>query len=318
MSNKFSNEKEILLHIHEAYHNKDITENEYQQLLYEYTLKEKSRIVGRKIKRMGGNLYNDVHDEFTQSIDDMKDKGLASKASGVGRLAGIVGAVGIRAAGLVAVGPVDWALSGAVACVTIPTKQFNIPVLEPIYKTSTKPFIDEIQDKYKNKAESLVDTAKSLKRQSDELRHQCESGKLTNEEAAKKSNELMRNIESLSKSIDKLQSAIQKDIDKIDDKIKALHAKKGSKKVDEKIQKLTAKSATLRTIKSDAADKAQSKVNSSASEGVLTTYAHKYRVKEELNGRYSKANVQKIYKNMQMDNAPENHLKAVKTYMEQL
>lgn len=319
------------LSINEAYMNNEIDYEQFNQLMFEYTLKEHLNISGRKVKRMAGEFYDSINEEFKKTIESWKREGLVSKASAVGRVVGISASAGVRVAGLMAVGPVDWALNGATALVTIPLKDYDCPLTTPLYKTSTKPFIDEIRDRHTKKCEGIVDTAKSLKERALELRKKSESGELNPTQVENKVNKLMKDILSLAKSIDREHDSIQKDIDKIADKMerhKQTHG--GSTDGDVEYHKMKRKMENLKSLHDRLGTKPEDKydsksktdvrdaVNKSQAEAVMTKYANKYRIKEQLNGSFDKTDCQYVINKMVRNSAPKDDIKIVKSYIQSL
>ena len=152
--------------INEAYLNNDIDSDQFDQLIYEYSKSETVSIAGRKAMRMGKDFYNSIREEIIKAAKQVKGDGVSDKVGGVLRFAGIGAAGAARLAGLILAGPLDYALNGAIACVTIPLNKFDFGLTTPSYKAMTKPFIDEIRDRHSKKCEGILDTARALKERS--------------------------------------------------------------------------------------------------------------------------------------------------------
>lgn len=319
------------LSINEAFINNEIDYEQFNQLMFEYTLKEEINIGGRKVKRMGGEFYQSIKEEFEKCVNSWKKGGLCGKGSSVGRVVGITTAAGVRIAGLIAMGPVDWALNGAAALVTIPLKDYDCPLTTPLYRTSTKPFIDEIRNRHTKKCESIVDTAKGLKERAIELRKKSESGELNPTQVENQINKLMKDILSLAKSIDREHDSIQKDIDKLADKMeRRKQIRGGYTDGDDHYHKMKHDMENLKNLHDRLGTKPEDKynsksktdvrdvVNKSQAEAVMTKYANKYRIKEQLNGSFDKKDCQYVINNMVRNSAPKEDIKVVKSYIRSL
>ena len=322
------------LHINEAYMLGEIDYNEFNKLMYEYTKEEHANIVGHKLVRMGADFYHSISEEFDKMVNSWKKKGFCGKASAVGRVIGITLATGVRVAGALAVGPVDWALNAAAALITIPATDFDISILTPLYKTTTKPFIDEIKNHHANKCESLHATAKKLKNDGLELRQKVTNNEITAAELERSINKLMKNILSLAKDIDKEHAAIQKDIDKTAERMERIKKQRGGvtdgsqeyHSLKHKLENLKkahdslGKPSEYKYSKDNKTEIHDDAVGAKA-EALLTKYAQKYRnnhqisIHERPDGTFSKSDARLILREMIKDNVPKNDLKAVKEYL---
>ena len=204
----------IQFSINEAYLNEELDSNQFDQLICEYSKSETVSIAGRKAMRMGKDFYDGIQEEINKATKQVKGDGFSNKKSGFLRFAGIGTAGAARLAGLLLAGPLDYALNGAIACVTIPLNRFDFGLVTPSYKAMTKPFIDEIRDRHSKKCEGILDTAKSLKERAQVIRTNSSEGKITAAEAEKQIEVLIKDTLSLAKSIDRARASIQNEIDK--------------------------------------------------------------------------------------------------------
>lgn len=319
------------LHINEAYINNEINYSEFNQLMLEYSRNEMINIAGRKVKRMGAEYLVNIRDEFEKTVNSWKKRGFVNRASAVCRVTGITISAGARVGGALAVGPIDWALNGAAALITLPVKDYDIPLTTPLYKTTTKPFIDEIKNRHAKKCEGIVDTAKGLKERALVLRKKSENGELNPTQIESQVNKLMKDILSLAKSIDKEHEAIQKDIDKTAVKMERISKSRsgytdGSNeyhRLKHKMDDLKQLHDKLSAVPKDKYDskskpKIRDMLNDGRTETIMTKYANKYRIKEQMNGRYKKSDCQTILRQMVKDSAPDADIKAVKSYIQSL
>ena len=311
--------------INEAYLNNDIDSDQFDQLIYEYSKSETVSIAGRKAMRMGKDFYNSIREEIIKAAKQVKGDGVSDKVGGVLRFTGIGAAGAARLAGLILAGPLDYALNGAIACVTIPLNKFDFGLTTPTYKAMTKPFIDEIRDRHSKKCEGILDTARALKERAQQIRSDADEGKITATQAEKQVETLVKDTLSLAKSIDKARASIQNEIDKTVVKMEKIKKQRsgvtdGSPEYHELKHKVETLNKVRERYDSEVKGKADIKdaFNSTRNESIMTKYANRYRIKEKSNGTYDKKDCQVILSEMLKDSAPKEDIRAVRSYMRSL
>ena len=246
---------DLELKIHRAYLTEAITYDE-MNILFEYSMAENKRALGRKCKGIAKGFSDIIKDEFAKAIKDWTTKGWIKKGSATGRIVGITLAGAVQIVNVLAVGPIRWGTIAAATLVSIPAKDFDVPVLKPLYRTNTEPLINMVKNRHINTCKKLAETATSINDRTKEVKEKLNKKELTEEAAQNEINKIMRDIECLANNITKEANKIQKDIDdtaikmnKIKDSRQGVtdgsneyhklkHKKEGYEKIKEKLDKI--------------------------------------------------------------------------------
>lgn len=318
----FTKKQEILLSIHEAYYENTIEEYEYYSLLLEYTLAETRDSAIRTGIRETKSTVKDILGEVEKVQRKLKNrKDVPLTISDKGFIAGVATAAGINIALMMLVGGADIALSAATAMVVTPLAKYNLPFVDPIYRTTVKPFLEQLTNRKQKKAETIADDCRSLKERIQELRSAHEDKKITPEEAQRRANALMKNVMSCAMKIDKLEYEIQKSLNKLDAKIQENKNKVKQNPSNEnykKLNKLKVKKESIEETQKYLRDNTKGQITTA----IVSRYAAQYNIEEGINGKYSKSDMTKLYDRMLADkksnNIPNKHIIAVQKYIEAL
>jgi hypothetical protein len=181
-------------------------------------MKERLKIIGRKgireIKSVKVDMMNEVKDAVNKIKNSKNEK---ITVSDVGQITGIATAIGLQVVLTALAGPMDYLINAAVAMITVPLKDYNFSFINPIYKTTTKPFLDEIINRHHKKAEGIIDTAKSLKKDLEKVN--ANTNKYKKSEYDKIVNDIIKNMKSLGSEIDRFRYKMQRELTKIEVKI---------------------------------------------------------------------------------------------------